>query len=158
MTTPPGRPPRRAAIPPARSVVSAAAEAARQAEQEADAAAAPDIVSVGARGADLVEEQPAADDRSNARQARQRLSSGRVSYAGRAVTIYFPSGEDKDRVAAAFAALGGREGYTSASEWMADCILGRVDEWEGEHNHGRPFTEVLTARRERRSARRQSGG
>ena len=76
-----------------------------------------------------------------------------MSYAGRAVTIYFPSAEDKDRAQAAFAAMGGREGYVSASEWMADVILARVGEWERDDNRGEPFTDVLA----RRQARRRNG-
>jgi len=87
------------------------------------------------------------------RAAERRLSSGRVSYAGKAMTVYFPTAEDKDRVLAAFAAHGGMEGYTSASEWMADVILDRTEQWERDYNGGQPFTDVLVRRQARRRRR-----
>lgn len=136
MSTSSNRPGRRAAIP-ARSVVRASAEAARQAEREPDTS-------------DQSQEQAVGPAAEAAAPDRQRLRNGRVSYAGRAVTIYFPSGHDKDRAAAAFAARGGLEGYTSVSEWMGDCILERVQQWEDEHNDSKPYTETIAARRRNR--------
>jgi len=84
------------------------------------------------------------------RRTGRRLSNGKASYAGKAVTVYFASEEDRDRVQAAFAARGGIEGFTSASAWMSDVILERAQQWENDHNGGRPFTEIVAQRRRRR--------
>ncbi|GMA89430.1 hypothetical protein GCM10025868_46800 [Angustibacter aerolatus] len=82
------------------------------------------------------------------RADRQRLQSGRVSFAGRAATVYFASTADRDRAKAAFMARGGTEGYTSETDFWADVILARVEQWENEHNGGEPF--VVNTRRRRR--------
>lgn len=152
--------PRRPGI--SRHPVRAAAEAAREAEEQESAqdspkASTPTVVSEApAALATEKDHKPRATRNGSAAgsdgasEARQRLNNGRVSYAGRAVTIYFPSAEDKDRAQAAFAARGGIEGFTSASEWMADAVLERTEAWETEHNDGKPFTEVLARREARR--------
>ena len=162
MTTP--RPERRPGIT-RRHPARAAAEAAIQAEDEVAPAVPPAAGRAGVGEQPQLEEtahgaaelEPADTDdaptSAGCRAAERRLSSGRVSYAGKAVTIYFPTAEDKDRAQAAFAARGGMEGYTSASEWMADVILERTQQWENDYNGGRPFTDVL-ARREARRRRR----
>lgn len=142
------RPERRPSITrphPARTAAAAALQA-EQAEQAEQDDAAPAELTPTAEP----DNEPSADVRP---PPRERLSSGRVSYAGRAVTIYFPSAEDKDRAQAAFAARGGMEGYTSASEWMADVILERTEQWEKDYNRGEPFTEVLERRQARRKGR-----
>ncbi len=152
--TPPERRPGITRRHPAR----AAAEAALQAEEETQNGAAGEQAVVDDSGPG---EQPTAEPAdpdgaptpAERRAAARRLSSGRVSYAGKAVTIYFPTAEDKDRAQAAFAARGGMEGYTSASEWMADVILERTEQWENDFNGGRPFTEVLARRQARRRGR-----
>jgi hypothetical protein len=79
-----------------------------------------------------------------------RLRDGRVSYAGKAGTVYFDDADTRQRVKAAFLARGGIEGYTSETEWWADVILGAAQTWENEHNGGRPF-EVADRTSRRRS-------
>jgi len=81
---------------------------------------------------------------------QRATGNGKASYAGKAVTVYFASEEDRDRVQAAFAARGGIEGFTSASAWMSDVILERAEQWENDHNGGRGFTEIVAQRRRRR--------
>jgi len=81
---------------------------------------------------------------------QRATGNGKASYAGKAVTVYFANEEDRDRVQAAFAARGGIEGFTSASAWMSDVILGRAEQWENDHNGGRGFTEIVAQRRRRR--------
>ncbi len=68
---------------------------------------------------------------------QRATGNGKASYAAKAVTVYFASEEDRDRVQAAFAARGGIEGFTSASAWMSDVILERAQQWENDHNDGR---------------------
>ncbi len=149
--TPPERRPSIIRRHPAR----AAAEAALQAEQDPQNGGAGEqlVGDVGEQPTPEPADPEGAPPPAERRAAARRLSSGRVSYAGKAVTIYFPTAEDKDRAQAAFAARGGMEGYTSASEWMADVILERTEQWEKDYNGGRPFTEVLQRRQARRRGR-----
>ncbi len=151
--TPPERRPSITRRHPAR----AAAEAALQAEQDPQNGGAGEQLVGDVGPGEQPTPEPAdpegAPTPAERRAAARRLSSGRVSYAGKAVTIYFPTAEDKDRAQAAFAARGGMEGYTSASEWMADVILERTEQWEKDYNGGRPFTEVLQRRQARRRGR-----
>ena len=80
-----------------------------------------------------------------------RLRDGRVSYAGKAGTVYFPSAEERQRAKTAFLAHGGVEGYTSETEWWADVILNAVEEWEQTYNAGNPFeVQDRPSRRPRR--------
>jgi len=80
-----------------------------------------------------------------------RLRDGRVSYAGKAGTVYFPSAQDRQRAKNAFLAHGGIEGYTSETEWWADVILNAVEEWEQAYNDGQPFeVQTRSSRRPRR--------
>jgi len=76
-----------------------------------------------------------------------RLVSGRVSFAGRATTVYFGSPEERDRVKAAFRARGGADGYGSETDWYRDLILLATETWEREHNNGQPFQLRRRARR-----------
>jgi len=101
---------------------------------------------------DLVGPPSAAQCRTGRRlsNGQRATGNGKASYAGKAVTVYFASEEDRDRVQAAFAARGGIEGFTSASAWMSDVILGRAEQWENDHNGGRGFTEIVARRRRRR--------
>ncbi len=80
-----------------------------------------------------------------------RLRGGRVSYAGKAGTVYFPSAAERQRAKNAFLAHGGIEGYTSETEWWADVILNAAEEWEQVYNGGQPFD--VQARSSRRSRR-----
>jgi len=59
---------------------------------------------------------------------QRATGNGKASYAGKAVTVYFASEEDRDRVQAAFAARGGIEGFTYASAWMSDVFLERAEQ------------------------------
>ncbi len=80
-----------------------------------------------------------------------RLRDGRVSYAGKAGTVYFPSAQDRQRAKNAFLAHGGIEGYTSETEWWADVILNAAEEWEQAYNDGQPFeVQTRSSRRPRR--------
>jgi hypothetical protein len=80
-----------------------------------------------------------------------RLRDGRVSYAGKAGTVYFPSTQDRQRAKNAFLAHGGIDGYTSETEWWADVILDAVEEWEQTYNGGQPFeVQNRPSRRTRR--------
>lgn len=81
---------------------------------------------------------------------RARLRDGRVSYAGRAGTVYFPDAASRQRVKAAFLARGGAEGYLSETEWWADVILSAAEQWETDHNNGNPYK--VAERLSRRSA------
>jgi len=76
-----------------------------------------------------------------------RLVSGRVSFAGRATTVYFGSPEERDRVKAAFCARGGADGYDSETDGYRDLILLATETWEREHNNGQPFQLRRRARR-----------
>ncbi len=123
MSTPPRRP---SLSRP--HTVRAVAEAARASEAPADVVDSPPA--------------PRAEDR-----APRRLSDGRVSYAGKAGTVYFPTEDDRQRVKNAFRARGGIEGYTSESEWWADVILAAAEQWETDYNGGRPFEVPARPRR-----------
>lgn len=135
------RPARRPSIAQ-RHPARAAAEAARQAEAE---------VTVEDRVGAVNERDGGGGAGGNQRCPAPRRGApaglGRVSYAGKTVTTYSPTAEDKDRAQAALAARSDMEGYTSAWEWMADVLLERTEAGEKDYNGGRPFTEVLARRR-----------
>ena len=108
-----------------------------------------------ARNADAHSESAAATTSTNsgraATEGAPRLRDGRVSYAGKAGTVYFTSAEDRQRAKNAFLAHGGIEGYTSETEWWADVILNAVEEWEQAYNGGQPFeVQARSSRRPRR--------
>jgi len=117
----------------------AAAEAARNAESNSETHGASDAA------------PPSPDSGRAATERTPRLRDGRVSYAGKAGTVYFPSAEDRQRAKNAFLAHGGIEGYTSETEWWADVILNAVEEWEQAYNGGQPFeVQARSSRRPRR--------
>ncbi len=120
---------------PARAAAEAARNAEPNPETRGETDAAPTIPDTGRA----------------ATEGTQRLRDGRVSYAGKAGTVYFPSAQDRQRAKYAFLAHGGIEGYTSETEWWTDVILNAVEEWEQAYNGGQPFeVQARSSRRPRR--------
>ena len=115
---------------PARAAGEAARAATPEPTSAGDAAPAPDA------GADDDRKDGAAGTQTG---ERERLRSGRPSYAGRAATVYFPTASDRERARNAFRHAGGAEGYESESEWWADLIAAGVADLEARHHDGQPF-------------------
>ena len=133
------QPARRPSITRPAHPARAAAEAARNAESNSETHGETDVA------------PPSPDSGRAATERAPRLRDGRVSYAGKAGTVYFPSAEDRQRAKNAFLAHGGIEGYTSETEWWADVILNAVEEWEQTYNAGNPFeVQDRPSRRPRR--------